>query len=195
MFKRFLKSKKGKELIEIIVLFPFFIFLLLWTTLNVIKFVISTDVSDNTNEYTRIAITERNYYNALCSLAEKVNESETIITGITITSSDGKTTKTMSFSDNPDETTYFKNLITKDKDNKIGFNVNVSDKMNTLYKEMNILWIKGNYVSIQTERGIAPIINEVSKISIYNSETNKRETFDYGVSGVIKYEAKGVIIN
>lgn len=202
----FLKAKQGKELIEIMVLIPFTIFLILYTTLNIVCYVISSGVEDKSTDYARSAVTERTFYDALCSMASEVkktmpaNEEQEGIIGTTVTileitiiSSDGTEKATLNFSDNPDETTYFTNLISFN--NVPSFNFNVSENFKNKYVALNNLWEKGNYIKIKTQKSILPIINEMSKVSIYNASTKENTTFDYGMSGTINCTVTSMIIS
>ena len=194
--KQFLKAKKGKELIEVIVLFPVMLFLILYSVINVVCYIVRAQAEDITTNYARCAVTERTFYKALCSIATEMEKNNYQITVLEIVITDDTGIKyTMKFSDNDVETTYFKNLVYEDRDGKIAFNVNSSDSLNEQYRLMANVWTRGNYVLIKTEQGIAPIISSISKVSIYNFSEKKTETFDYGMSGVIDCEATSVIIS
>lgn len=194
-FKNFLNAKKGKELVEIIILAPIMVFLIMFTAVNLICYISKGEAEDVSSDLTRISITERSYYNALVSLAKEIDSkySDTTILNITVTNTEGTET-TMSFSDNPDETTYFHNLIVKENDKVTSFNTNVSDSFNRKYIAMSTAWERGNYITLKVQKCIAPEINKISKFSIYNFSTKKNETLNFGVSGVIECKTSGVII-
>ena len=90
-FLNFLKAKQGKELFEIMVLIPFTIFLILYTTINIICYVTRSNVEDISTDYARSAVTERTLYDAICSIASEVkktmpdNLDEESIIGTTVT--------------------------------------------------------------------------------------------------------------
>lgn len=197
MFKKFIKAKKGKELIELIVLTPFLIFLIIFTALTITKHIISSEVIDTTSHYMRSIITSKTFYNALTSLADEVETQDKDITVISITvidKKDSKNTKTITFSDDPDSSIYFSNLVYK-LNNKNEFNIYVSDDFTTMYRDVESLWDRGNYVSITTLKGIAPIINEITKIQIYNPSKEERTTLNFGISGTVYAETKNIIIS
>ena len=191
-FLNFLKAKQGKELFEIMVLIPFTIFLILYTTINIICYVTRSNVEDISTDYARSAVTERTLYDAICSIASEVkktmpdNLDEESIIGTTVTileisiiSNDGTQKATLEFSDNPDETTYFTNLVSF-RNNVPSFNFNISQNFKNKYTALNDLWVKGNYVTIKTQKSVLPIINEVSKVTIYNASIIKSCTFSCG---------------
>ncbi len=206
-FLNFLKAKQGKELFEIMVLIPFTIFLILYTTINIICYVTKSNVEDISTDYARSAVTERTLYDALCSIASEVkktmpdNLDEESIIGTTVTileisiiSNDGTQKATLEFSDNPDETTYFTNLVSF-RNNVPSFNFNISQNFKNKYTALNDLWVKGNYITIKTQKSVLPIINEVSKVTIYNASTRESTTFDYGMSGLINCTVTSMIIS
>lgn len=206
-FLIFLKANQGKELFEIMVLIPFTIFLILYTTINVVCYVIRSNVEDITTDYARSAVTERTFYDALCSMASEVKTTmpedldEESIIGTTVTileikiiSKDGTKEASLSFSNNPDETTYFTNLISF-KNNVPSFHFNISESFKNEYIAVNDLWEKGNYLIIKTQKSVIPIINEVSKVTIYNASTRESTTFDYGMSGLINCTVTSMIIS
>ena len=192
----FLKAKKGKELFELMVMFPIMLFLIIYSTINIVCYITKAETEDMVSNYTRSAITERNYYNALVSIAEEIeNEPEEItILEFSITDATTGIKNSISFSNNPDETTYFRRLIMKDKNGNTAVNMSVSDSFKAKNELMSEAWSRGNYITITIQRGILPIINDFSKISIYNASTKERTTFDYGMSGIIKCNTTGVII-
>lgn len=194
--KNFLKAKKGKELIEIMILFPVMLFLIIYTTLNVTCYIISAEVEDTTVDYARSAITQRTYYKALCAIADEMEKNDyySTITQIKITNGDIVTT--MNFSNNEKENSYFKNLIYKNPTSGVtSFYINQSDKLKANYEVMESNWVNGAYISITTLKGIMPLINEVSKISLYNATTKERHELDWGLSGAIYCSTTSVIIS
>ena len=194
-FKDFLKAKKGKELIEIMILFPVMLFLIIYTVLNVTCYIISSEVQDTTVDYARSAVTQRTYYKALCAIADKMEENDyySTVTQITITNDDIVTT--MEFSNNEVANTYFKNLIFKNQTSgATAFNINQSDRLKTNYEIMEKNWVNGAYISITTLKGIAPLINSVSQITLYNASEKKEYKLDYGMSGAIYCSTTSVII-
>lgn len=197
-FKDFFKAKKGKELIEIMILFPVMLFLIIYTTLNVTCYIISSEVQDTTVNYARIASTQRTYYKALCAIADemKKDDKNATITEIKLyyTISESTYETSMSFSDNSSETTHFKKLIKEDKNGNTTFNVNTSDNSYEAYKNMETFWNNGVYIKITTFKGVAPLIKSVSQISLYNASTKERYELDYGMSGAITCSTTSVII-
>lgn len=193
-FKDFLKAKKGKELIEIMILFPVMLFLIIYTVLNVTCYIISSEVQDTTVNYARIASTQRTYYKALSAIAEKMEENNYEITITQITLHQGDNSVSMNFSDNTDENTYFKNLIYIDAKGNVAFNIHNSDKLYLNYAIMEDFWQNGIYISITTLKGIAPLINSVSQITLYNASEKKEYKLDYGMSGAIYCSTTSVII-
>lgn len=194
MFKRFLKAKNGKELVEIILLAPITIFLIFYSIIQIMTLVFSSQTQTASNEFTRVFITERNFYTALTSLASTIDECENMtILSITITDKNNSGSQTISFSEDSSETTYFKNMYSK-ATGEIVFNTNVSQTFKQKYDLMFSLYERGNYVEIVTSKSISKFISSISKISIYNSKTKQRETLNYGSTGYVLVKSKNIII-
>lgn len=196
-FKQFLKAKKGKELIEIIIMTPIMVFLIMYSAINVTCYILRAQVEDNATTYTRSAVTERSLYNALCSIADDMTAKspETTVLEIAVVSKEDGSARSISFSDNDNETTYFKNLVYTDRYNKTAFNINVSDNFAARYYSVNEYWQRGNYITIKVQRGLNPVINSISKVSIYNWTTHEDTTLSYGADGIVECDATSIIIS
>lgn len=194
MLKRFLKAKKGKELIEIIVLTPITIFLIIFSALQLMSYVFSSQVQSTSNTYTRAFITQDNFYNGLIALAQEADkEGNCTVVSITITTKDTNISATLNFSDDKSETTYFKKLYSTNSGSYV-FNVAPSTSFEQRYNAISRLWERGNYVEIVTARSISDAISAVNTISIYNASTKERTQLDYGVSGIVRATSKNIII-
>jgi len=202
--RRFILAKKGKNIIEFIILFPITLFLIMYSVIQLVSFIVSAKVENRSTEYMRAMIVERNLYNSICSLGDKINEYGDDITIVSITISTSCDIKdcseyivhsyTLNFAEDSSETTYFKNLYKKGSGDTYSFNYNVNDTFRSSYLELNELWAQGNYIEITVMKPIAKVINSISKISIYDTVKKEKVTLNYGTSGVVYSNCRNVII-
>lgn len=193
----YLRNKKGKQMIEIIIMFPFVLFIILYSVVNLIAFLNASNVESTANKYIRTLVTSKSFEDGLMSLYSDyfVKENETTILSITVTDKVTSNHYTLSFSEDIEEQMYFKKMFNKaENTNKIFFNYEITSKFKENYNNICDIWKRGNYVEITTMKPIAKIINSISKISIYNAQTKQRETLDYGVKGKVSATSKNIII-
>jgi lipopolysaccharide export LptBFGC system permease protein LptF len=196
LFKNYIKAKKGKELIEIIVMFPIVLFLIMFSLVQILSMTFSSQVQQTSNAYSRELITDRTLYDAVVSLGDYIKEQEkndssfnTTVLRITIIDKNTGKKYNMTFSDDETEGTYFTKVCHDGV-----FNIEVSDTLKNNYMSASKYWIRGNYIEIEVMKPIAKIINSISKISIYNAQTKQRDTLDYGTTGYVKAITKNIII-
>ena len=193
----FLKAKKGKQIIEIIIMFPFVIFIILYSIVNLIAFVSASNVESTSNKYVRTLVTSKSFEDGLMNLYNNyfTQSNETTILNITVTDRVTSNHYTLSFSEDSEEQMYFKKMFNKaENSDKLFFNYEITSKFKENYNNICNIWERGNYVEITTMKPIAKIINSISKISIYNAQTKQRETLNYGVEGKVLATSKNIII-
>lgn len=196
--KKFFKSKKGKEMVEIIVLTPITVWLILFTTVRLLSYAISSQIQKEASTYMRDFITDTTFYSAVCQTYDDVAKSnlseKTVITSITITDATTGEASVLEFSEDSSETTYFMNMFSK-INGKTMFNYDVSTSFKASYNNMVSKFQRGNYVEITCQREINEFLSTLTNVTFYNPTTKKNVTLDFLTPGIIKASTKNIIIS
>ena len=195
--RNFFKAHKGKEMVEIIVLTPITIWLIIFTTVRLLSYVISTEVQKDSSSYIRCFITEKSFYEGITALAKQVdtNPYDTVILSISLTDYETGEVRTLSFSNDETETTYFKNMYYSNGSGRYFFNYDVSSSFESNYRAVADFFKRGNYVEIVTQREINSFISTISNVTFYNPTTKENVTLSYLTPGLITANTKNIIIS
>ena len=198
--KRFLKANKGVEIIEIIFLFPFVMFLILYSAVSLFAFTTGAMTQETTNSYIRSFVTHETLKDGLEGIinSKEYNESVKIVK-INIVNVQGdslnavKSEASLVFNSVDDENV-FTSLFTKDaKTGYYSYNPDNRIILEEDFAAANLQYKKGAYVEIFTEKSISKILSKMIKIKVIGL-SGKLEDLDYGVSGILGASGKNVII-
>ena len=196
MLKKFLKSNKGKEMVEIIILTPIVIWLIFYTFIRIYANMISSKVQTVASTYTRTIITQETLYDGLCEVAKTIldNGNEAVIASITVTDKANGIPYTLNFSSDSSETTYFKKMFYK-VNGEYQFNYNISENFRNNYNNVSKSFARGNYVEIKVVEEISEWINRFTAITFYNPATKENVTIDYFTPGIVSAVSKNIVIS
>lgn len=196
MIKKFLKSNKGKEMLEIIILTPITIWLIFYTFVRIYANMISSKTQTVASTYVRTIITQDTLYDGLCDVAKLVLDdgNDAVIASITVTDKNNGIPYTLSFSEDSTETTYFKRMFYK-TNGKYQLNYNVSESFKSNYDNVSKAFARGNYVEIKVIEEISEWINRFTAITFYNPQTKQNITIDYFTPGIVSAVSKNIVIS
>lgn len=191
--RKFLKSNKGNQVVEYIIILPIMLFLILFTVANFYSFGYSSRIESVADTCVRRFVVRETLDDALLNLYDYIEGEEATVTDITLyyyNSSEVLTSVSLTFSTDETATTYFTSSFMI-----AGSNTWFNSSLFTNYDVMNNNYEQGNFVTITLYWNISKFVNSLATISLYNVTTKKNDiTLDYGVSGSLTATARGVII-
>lgn len=199
---RFFKNKKGATVIETIMLFPFAMYLILFTTFKLISYTAISNAYQLTTDYTRAIIVCKTGEEAFNKLAyhvyDKTNEerhtkTNDSITSIKITRKGSTDSITFTFDMYKEGSNTFANFCSI-KDGIVVFDYMTFENKNSNAKLINNYWSEGSLIEITVRRDLTTdVLKDALSFRLYDFSTGESKVMTMGINTDVKVSASNVI--